>query len=858
MSFIECVTNGNIEGLITKKQQKDLEDLYVDAQKKFLDQGFSENQATILAGKEAYESFEYKAINKKRHTAIQNKVNKKAEKYILETFKDNSGKINPPRALELVMGFLDTKSEKGIVYNNVETRIKYIRGLLDKEFDDALLTHSHNMLGSVRNKGTLDQVVDEFFVAGSSKNKAAAEVADAFHRAFERARIMANEAGASIPALKYRWLPQAHEPIRIGRTPMSEWIDFVTPLLAREKMINYQTGKTFSDLELKAALTEVYNGITTRGWYKRTSSGYAKSLANSKMDHRFIHFKDAQSWRLYHEEFGKGNLFETAVSHLDRMSMQIGTMQVMGPNPANFIRHASDLITRWANLQPAANKMKALDQARSKINSFENMYQYLQGSLNEPVSHFWAKFMSSFRELATSAYLGSASIMAFGDFNTTGLTSKVAGLPYWQAAASNMKVFVSPLGSKTANNTRIKLALQLGFTAEGMSMIASSLSRYSAKEVESTQITRRLSDFTVRTTALSWLTQAGRWGAGQHFTGSLANLSNKSFAQLTKYKKDGVIGAKYVELLKKYGISASEWDIIRKTKPFDAGEIDPKWSGALFLRADDIAARTDISSELAQELAYKVGHLVTEFQTNAVLGSSAKGATFIGGSAKPGTIKGEILRSIVQFKQFPLIFNFTHLAKGFYQKGIKGKIGYLGPLILATTVLGAWAHEMKNITKGKDVTDYEQMMSGKYILNAMLHGGGMGFAGDMLFGGRYSTDSTLGRVGEAAGPVAGLLAKVADLTFGNLYQALDPNKDMNLGSDIANFVRYNTPGGSNWYMRLLMERFIFDFIQEQIDPKYQSKWKRKIKRSILEQGNDYWWLPGDKTPEKAPTINPFK
>ena len=59
-------------------------------------------------------------------------------------------------------------------------------------------------------------------------------------------------------------------------------------------------------------------------------------------------------------------------------------------------------------------------------------------------------------------------------------------------------------------------------------------------------------------------------------------------------------------------------------------------------------------------------------------------------------------------------------------------------------------------------------------------------------------------------------------------------------------------------MRLLMERFIFDFIQEQIDPKYQSKWKRKIKRSILEQGNDYWWLPGDKTPEKAPTINPFK
>ena len=44
----------------------------------------------------------------------------------------------------------------------------------------------------------------------------------------------------------------------------------------------------------------------------------------------------------------------------------------------------------------------------------------------------------------------------------------------------------------------------------------------------------------------------------------------------------------------------------------------------------------------------------------------------------------------------------------------------------------------------------------------MLHGGGLGFAGDILFGGRYSHDSVLGRGSEFLGPVAGLIYKFLD------------------------------------------------------------------------------------------------
>ena len=275
----------------------------------------------------------------------------------------------------------------------------------------------------------------------------------------------------------------------------------------------------------------------------------------------------------------------------------------------------------------------------------------------------------------------------------------------------------------------------------------------------------------------------------------------------------------------------------------------------MFIRADDIAARTDISSALADEVANKFAHASLEFQNYAVPVGTAKGATALAGRTRPGTVEGEVFKSIMQFKQFPLVYHFTHITRGMYEKGIKGKLGYILPLIFATTMFGTFSHEMKNIRNGKDISTFEQWNNPKYWLNNMLHGGGLGFAGDILFGGRYSHDSVLGRGSEFLGPVAGLIYKFLDLTFGNVQEALDPDKEMNIGADIANFVRYNTPGGNNWYMKLVLERYLFDYISELIDPKYKSKIKRRINRTIKDEKNDYWWYPGEKSPSRAPGIN---
>ena len=67
-------------------------------------------------------------------------------------------------------------------------------------------------------------------------------------------------------------------------------------------------------------------------------------------------------------------------------------------------------------------------------------------------------------------------------------------------------------------------------------------------------------------------------------------------------------------------------------------------------------------------------------------------------------------------------------------------------------------------------------------------------------------------------------------------------------------MRANSPGASAWYMRLVLERYLFEYLSEMIDPKHKSKVKRKIKRTKKEDRNDYWWQPGEKLPQSAPGL----
>ena len=168
---------------------------------------------------------------------------------------------------------------------------------------------------------------------------------------------------------------------------------------------------------------------------------------------------------------------------------------------------------------------------------------------------------------------------------------------------------------------------------------------------------KRVSDVVLRASGLSDLTQSGRWGFGMAAMGELADQAGKTFKQLNP---------KFQAMLKRYGINEGDWNIIRKTKLYDAGIDDVKFAnkGMYFLRPDDIHARADLPDGLRDTLATKLMSMISTETEFAVPTSSAKGRVIATGKNQPGTLQGELLFSALMYKNFAITLGFTHLARG--------------------------------------------------------------------------------------------------------------------------------------------------------------------------------------------------
>jgi len=274
-----------------------------------------------------------------------------------------------------------------------------------------------------------------------------------------------------------------------------------------------------------------------------------------------------------------------------------------------------------------------------------------------------------------------------------------------------------------------------------------------------------------------------------------------------------------------------------------------EYEGASFLRPDDIEARTDIRADLARDLATRVLEMV-ETETNfAVPSSSLRGRVALTGETRPGTIAGELTRSFAMYKNFGVTLINTHIMRGMNQKGVKGRGRYFADLIISTTIMGALALQLKEMSKGRDP---RPATNTQFWLASFLQGGGLGIFGDFMFSNINRFDRGLAET--IAGPVVGFADDVRKLTLGNLVEVAS-GEDTNIASETIQFAGRYTPGSSLWYSRLGMERLILDQLRLQTDPKARSKMKRLESRYRREYGQQYWWKPGEVQPKRSPDLS---
>lgn len=820
MSLGACLPGLEAEGKLTAEQAAEARALYEERLAAHAATG-SRETAEALASEDVLAALTRKVTRKeylaglaiKRRSAIEGDLRSYGTATGDNRFRPVKGAGDPAQAAGGGSGQgrpIDPKAAAALIdadprarYANVEGRRKRIVGRAHSFMDKILADHSANLLGQVRNKAQLQNMVRELFDGGTG-DRAAKEMAEAWRRAAEMLRQRFNRAGGDIGFRSDWGLPQSHNWKAVRKAGYEAWRDFIRPRLDPARMIDQRTGMAMTEEGLELALRSVFETIRTNGAVNMTpGSPGGRSLANARGDARFLVFKDADSWVQYAEAYGHGTPYDAMMGHIESMARDIAALEVLGPNPDATLRWIKDTMAKEAALDTSPGA-KGVERAKSGAKQLDRLWDEYRGKHLEADNERLALNFSAVRAFETSVALGGALLSSVSDFAFGASRRAFNGLSNSAYLPQYLRLM------RPGSIEDQKLMIRRGLIAEEFANRTAGQSRYLMEELTG-EWSRRLASGVLRLSLLSRSTQAQRWAYGAESLSTFTEQAGKAFDQLEPALRGS---------LQRYGIDAAAWDKLR-TAPMDTDR-GVEWISPHNLEGPDavIGDRFMEMIHTETDLAVPVADLKTRATFNSKL--------------ERGTWLGEIGRSALLFKSFGVSVILRQSAQIMAMQPATAA-RYAGGLIIGTTLAGGLAMQLKALAAGRDPRPMED---GDFWYAAMLQGGGFGIFGDFLYAAENRAGSGFAQT--LAGPIVDQAQGVV-----NVVTADDPRKQ--LVKEAKGFI----PGNNLWYARAAFDRLIADQIDEAINPDIRNARKR-LDRYAREQGTAYWWAPGDTAPERAP------
>lgn len=701
------------------------------------------------------------------------------------------------------------KAAHRAVFERMRQADDYIAGVRNETLSnlvDAIQAVEPRFLGLMDNpeaaRGFARAVMD-----GNAATPELAKAAKAYTEAMESVRLRANAAGADIGKLDYGYLPQPHDVGRVARAGAEAWAEAVLPRLDRSRYVGLD-GAPMADSEVLAMLRGAWETIATEGRNQRVpgQSGGGSRAARFDDAHRAIHFKDADAYLDYLGEYGRGSMMQAIHGHVSMMAKSIGLMEEFGANPNSTYRLMKDTAEQLDNLQGASESFATLDM----------VWDTLNGTTAQPVSAQLAQFWQGVRNFTTAAKLQGVMLSAITDAPLQVIVAKANGVPMGKA----LKSLFAGVGDTRAAAHQMAI---------GMDEIAGEMSRWHQDHLAQGW-TAKLANTTMKLTLVEAWTNALRRGFALTMSGTLNTMRRTNWADLAEGDRIR---------FKSAGVTEADWSIWQKANDYGTGQLT---------RQGIRAVQGETPEAINRATARLIGYLDQEART-AVLAPDVMTRAMVQQGTRAGTWGGEALRSAMLFKSFAFGIVDKHLRRLRNIPTNQGRAAYSVAMLTSLTLFGAVATQLKDMAQGKDPRD---MTTPKFWTAAFLQGGGLGIVGDLAYTGMGGN----ARGGQAnwtslAGPVFGTAFDFADLTIGNLYRAA-AGKKTDAGADALRFARGNTPFVNLWYLRAAVDHMVLHDLQEQASPGYL---RRMRKRARKDWDQDYWWTPGEATPDRAPDLS---
>ena len=780
---------------------------------------------------------------------VTNLINDLEIREALEHELTSHSKLNPLEALnrKLVM-HTDQSGIQSVEHNIQAIEVRYMGALAD------VFSKTQKGLGYLIDADKVKLLVKEIFGKPSGDAEIAG-LAKSVQDTLEQLRLHYNRYGGDIKKLANYGIPQSHSHYKVIQAGEGEWIKTTFPMVDRSKY-RHENGKLMNDAEVKEVLKAVYQTISSEGHSKPSVQAHAVQSESDlpvgfnmqalHQHHREVHFKDADAWVAYQEQFGEVNFHDLLSNHIRRMSTEIGMMQTFGSNPEKLVKQLGhDLLNKMMQDPKYVKEHRKIQKQAKLINKH---YDELAGQAL-PVDSNLAQVGGMLRSWTVATKMGSAFITAFSDQATMKLASEMHGIAYTKVFGKHIKQF--------ANKEDRDFAISIGLGVREMSNALvrfgdDDLASASTKLASANTKTRKIANAVIRASGLNHITASAKRAFGASLMHHVSNLNSvKAWDQLGPQDK---------KMLEGGGIKEDDWTLLKQIDRTEAPSGEKLVTNKdIFNASDDLFLDTfqvdrtgysaqelsDIAFKLKEQLANKYYNYVYSETNAAILEIGARETTFMGLGRERGTIGNELSRFFWQFKQFPLSVLTRQITRGLAQDTPQAKFIYLAKFFAYTTVMGGLVAQIQNLTQGKDLDDPTTL---DFYLKSIVKGGSASFLADAI---SATSDPTERSIKDFVIPAAFKDVMSVGTMVSGAGTAYLTERDSSYGAEAVNTIKNNIPFQNVWYSRLIFDRLVIAELQEVFDEGYR---ERKQRRQESNYNMSYWWdLDNDSI--EVPDIN---
>lgn len=432
-------------------------------------------------------------------------------------------------------------------------------------------------------------------------------------------------------------------------------------------------------------LDSIYDNITTYKSEIFTQSSVRNDReAVQRKSRMFFKFKDMRSFLQYNKVYGKNNLFGALRSDMRSSAGKIGMAEKWGDSPYNM----------YLDLEVAQKERGDKNHTPFWYRNTDNYFKTSMGLDQSVSAPRVATFFANSRSITAMARLPLVMIQSISDIAYSASFAQRMGINYWKAWGNNLKhifnLYTNDERQYLASLFKLQVDSHLGF-----------MGRWSDAN-NTNELMSKISSGYFKGIGLEAFDQGNKISIMHLMSKHLYNNSSKKFGELNSSLQKWV--SKFM--------NEKEWDLLRKNN-----------KGALFT-TDNVEAlsESEIKSfyesgekklplyEVRNDLYRRVHAMFDVASENAVLspGEFERAWCFQGQPA--GTLTGEFLRTISQFKMYTMSYIDRVIMNGLQDADTaQQKIAWATSMFLGTLPLSFLSMYLGNAAKNLTMPDWDMM-----------------------------------------------------------------------------------------------------------------------------------------------------